>query len=447
MCATVAHGLFASSGRYFARSASKAEPVQVELQHVEGVYRAPTGLQIGTPGQRIPALFDTGSFDTLAFSRRCIADCEYQTDPGESFSPDKSESYDGVRSGDLKNKTLQAQTSTQLIELTFGQGSCVCLPAFDRVQVVGEQEQVTAEHSMILEGVWAEPSLGSILDLRVTAVVGLGKTADPDDKLAPARLAPSLLEKLDVDVFSMCYGPGEDAGYLLLNDPFVNPGAPHDGILEARVVGHEHWGVSVKGIEMGGEDIGCGDGCVAIVDSGTTLILLPPRMADRVLKQVEKLGVKSDCSNADLLPNLNFDIEGFSGTFRLSISPQAYMMRLQSQIPGEKVEDAIESALGSSALEQCMPMVAADDTMTEYGPMLILGHPAFTEYVVSFTPKPKPHHSILFQKAHQIPGTSCLDREAKGHAMVRTSDSAEFRRVRRSAIRLPPPGKSLHKKI
>jgi len=419
----------------------------VELQHVEGVYRAPTGLQIGTPGQRIPALFDTGSFDTLAFSRRCIADCEYQTDPGESFSPDNSESYDGVRTGALRNKTLQAKTSTQLIELTFGQGSCVCLPAFDRVQVVGEHQQVTAEHSMILEGVWAEPSLGSILDLRVTAVVGLGKTADPEDKLAPLRLAPSLLEKLEVEVFSMCYGPGEDPGYLLLNDPFVNRGEMQDGVLEAKVVGHEHWGVNVQGIEMGGEKIGCGDGCVAIVDSGTTLILLPPKMADRILRQVEELGVKGDCSNADLLPNLNFDIEGFNGTFQLSISPRAYMMRLQSEIPGEKVEETIESVFGSSALEQCMPMVGADDTMTEFGPMLILGHPAFTEYVVSFTPKPTPHHSIFFHKAHQVPGTSCLDRDAKGHAMVRTPGSAEFRRVRRSAIRLPPPGNSLHRKI
>merc|ERR1712060_840320 len=98
----------------------------------------------------------------------------------------------------------------------------------------------------------------------------------------------------------------------------------------ADVVGKHHWVTRMENVTFVGDgvnegvEIPCsnGQGCAAIVDSGTSLIAAPGIALEQLSAQIPPIA--EDCSNLHELPTLHFVVGGN----RLSLPPQAYVMRV-----------------------------------------------------------------------------------------------------------------------
>merc|ERR1719159_2062133 len=97
----------------------------------------------------------------------------------------------------------------------------------------------------------------------------------------------------------------------------------------------------------------CGkEGCQAVVDTGSSMLMAPPNM----VAQIEKaLDVKEDCSNFDQLPTLGFTFQG--QTFNL------------------KPEDYIDSQINpdTGSMGCWLGLLPVPDTGK--GPLVVLGYP------------------------------------------------------------------------
>eukprot|EP00451_Oxyrrhis_marina_P001376 CAMPEP_0204271838 /NCGR_PEP_ID=MMETSP0468-20130131/21235_1 /ASSEMBLY_ACC=CAM_ASM_000383 /TAXON_ID=2969 /ORGANISM="Oxyrrhis marina" /LENGTH=450 /DNA_ID=CAMNT_0051247595 /DNA_START=71 /DNA_END=1423 /DNA_ORIENTATION=- len=370
--------------------AADGAAVEIELESIGEMYRASRALSVGSPAQHLPCIFDTGSFDVLTFSQRCLGDCNYQSDPEESYNPEKSTSFDGFSTVKLQQ---DGDIRDHLLMMSFGQGDCAVLPAHEQVQVEGSGGTLKVGSMPIMEGVWAQDSFRTLMDSHVTAVVGLGKSRKAGAESDPTD-GPTLLEELKVDTFSMCYGLNEAPGYLLLNDPAFQGGASPAEAVEANVIGNVHWGVGLTGIKMGDKTVGCdGNRCAAIVDSGTSVLMLPRATVLAIMQEVEKHKIGQHCEGVEALPNLEFAIDGPSGAQLLSLPPSVYMVHMEGEVPTNEVGESILQMARQPAtthVSACLPTVMPSDRDTDFGPLAILGLPMFQQYIVSFHPEPNP---------------------------------------------------------
>lgn len=72
----------------------------------------------------------------------------------------------------------------------------------------------------------------------------------------------------------------------------------------------------------------CGQGtfnCIALIDSCTSLIGLPGSVYDALYKQTPIGSIRSDCSNLDAMPTLEFTL---SSGQKLSLGPESYVMTI-----------------------------------------------------------------------------------------------------------------------
>jgi hypothetical protein len=127
-----------------------------------------------------------------------------------------------------------------------------------------------------------------------------------------------------------------------------------DGEIQYQPISDEgYWQVKMDDFAIAGEASGiCGkDGCQAVVDTGSSMLMAPPPMVEALEK---KLNVHENCSNYDSLPTLGFTFQG--KTF--SLTP----------------DDYIDSQRTEQGTTGCwLGLLPVPDTGK--GPLVVLGYP------------------------------------------------------------------------
>lgn len=360
-------------------------------------------------GQTMKAVFDTGSWGLLVFARRCDS-CG---DPEHTYESSRSSTY---------------HPGNAEMEQTYDDGSTFSVEAFDRFEL----GPYTAENQSFWEVYKA--SMPVLNGSAFKAIVGVGPPSTAREiaikdawnlEREPARYwmhgrAPpeplrksaykaivdagraaaklSLAESLGVKAFSVCLGrEARSPGVMTWSDTLHlrHPKAFHHipmagGLLwKVRIEGarlHPLPGSPARTLSGRALDVGCAEGCGAIVDSGTSLLSLPSSHIERIRRAL--LGNRSsfDCSRLGELPDLAFAIGGRE--YRLP--PDAYV----GEIVGEPLEMA-PSRLASRGperrlrhtppKERCGLLLTGLNERTELGPTWILGMPFFREYYTTFS--------------------------------------------------------------
>jgi len=78
-------------------------------------------------------------------------------------------------------------------------------------------------------------------------------------------------------------------------------------IMKHNVIEQTYWNLKLDSMTQDGKDTVDSTGFRAAIDSGTSLIMGPQDLVDKV---VEGITVNQDCSGVDELPDITFTIDG-----------------------------------------------------------------------------------------------------------------------------------------
>jgi hypothetical protein len=307
-------------------------------------------------GQELTGIFDTGSFELLVRSSRC-GHCVHPTPP---YDRKKSATYG-------ENGTVTKHV--------FGSGPCVSVMGYETVSVGPDMHskgqafwEITDHRIQVLD------------TAKFAAIVGIGPN------FAYGNTEKTLLMSYGVDEFSICLQkPSGAVGFLTwgpTDDSELGPG----DMVSAKVVGKHHWVTHLRNVTFAGSKAngpcGPGEGCAAIIDSGTSLIAAPGIALMQLGEQIPPIA--EDCSNLHELPVLEFDIDGH----KFELPPQAYVMRVTgATLEADNIWDILFFKPKMRKLDMCMPAFMQMDMMSQFGPVWILGMPFFRYYHTTFDRK------------------------------------------------------------
>merc|ERR1719201_2605625 len=211
--------------------------------------------------------------------------------------------------------------------------------------------------------VWEKASFNGIL--------GLGwKNED--------RNQTTVLESLGVTQFAFCLGDWRQDGVLHLGTML-----PEHPMVFAPVIGENHWGVALSDVTSSRPGIVVpplceGSPCGALIDSGTTQVLLPPEHVATVRLMIGP--IHPHCENWDELPDLVFKLGGHD----MRLTKESYAKRIDlggipRVIPGPEL-----TYEKSETKSFCWLSLGSAEMMSDHGPVWILGMPFFREHAVAF---------------------------------------------------------------
>lgn len=313
-------------------------PVQLKLANHWGVqYVAP--VSIG--GQTLQAVYDTGSFEVMAVSSQC-ASCKT-----------KMARYDNRSSATFWAGDYPAENHI------FAGGEITARQDFETVRIGSPLKVEKMAFWQVLDTdmkVWTQDKAS------FSAIVGLGHS--PVVPMAHDDAQDSLLHRANSQSFSLCLERGPaNPGWLTIN-PSVDTSSAN--FRAVPVIGKTHWAVQLTGASFEQSAMHCTgpDSCVAIVDSGTSMIGVPPFAIGMVRGIANK--VKFDCSNLRELPDLSLELAG--QTFVMP--PSAYVIRLAGT---DEFPDG-----------RCVPAFMDFDLSTDNGAVWILGMPFLRHFYTVF---------------------------------------------------------------
>ena len=247
-------------------------------------------IEVGSPGQRMQAIPDTGSFELVIPSTECGSGCN------------------GHPLFDSTNSTSFEYRGTKQT-IHYGQGDVGTEVDYDTVHLGGMSVQQQSLLKMSYNGL-ENYDLASY-----DAVMGLGLS----EQARPGDADLSLLASLSEKVFGICLGQADgEAGRLDLGGGL--PGVEWMPELSCtKATGH--WGLTLGSVKLG--DVQLGGKMSAIVDSGTSLFAMPTETYEQALDAIGE--VNEDCSNVAELPPLTLHVDN-DHTF--TIPPELYVGRV-----------------------------------------------------------------------------------------------------------------------
>lgn len=307
--------------------------------------------EIKVGNQTIKGILDTGSFDLVVTSNRCWACLSTH-----KYNPDLSQSF------------IQGNGKVHASE--YGSGVLIDTLAYEKVEM-GDGRFVAEKLPFYMVFGHVMPIM---LGADFAAVIGMGrdgasqKTNNSTEASLPEALKP------DTRQFSHCLGrePGSPGWWIW--DDVIPPNA-----VSLRVKAELFWATDMHSTKLStGLDLGCGAGCAALLDSGTSLLTAPPSVVEMIDNELEKLD--ADCNNFDTLPDLEFTLDGKD--FRLP--PEIYI----GFVVGE-IDSSIKDLMSPPPKEmKCRALIMKVDMMSQFGPGWILGMPFFKEYYTTFSSSP-----------------------------------------------------------
>lgn len=360
-------------------------------------------------GQQFRAIVDTGSWELLVFGVNC------------STCGSRQYLYDGSKSPDYLNSGFQGAHN-------FGSGSTFDVEVADKVQigalhiprqvfwevVSAEMPILTLNSFQVILGVgppasivdYAEKEADDIHQqmkkLRKKHSKVTAKAEDVvdhyDQKVTHAKNTSSVIENLRVENMAICLNKESGShGYFIWNDRRVLD--MPDKFTEVNVTGDVYWSLNLTNVKFDavpngegtkkkkakGVDIGCGnETCSAVIDTGTSLITAPTKMAEKVFEVVhEWLEAGGSCDDLSGLPDLEFRMNGKP----FSLPPEAYVGTLQGE-PHEDLKGFMPHLYQKKGslikLGACQPLLMTMDAESQHGPMWVLGLPLFRKYYTNF---------------------------------------------------------------
>jgi hypothetical protein len=259
-------------------------------------------IKLGTPAQDFQVVFDTGSSNLWVPSSQC-------SDPActdhDQYNHDQSSTY-------VKNGTS--------IEIAYGTGSMKGFISQDTLQIAG----LTLENVMFGEATHMAAFFNST---PADGILGLAYS-NPEidvDGVPPVFNMMEASGKLNHDVFSVYLGDGDGADSSQILFGGIDDSLYTGKLQYVEVVEELYYVVVISSIKADDNKVGgCeGTGCVAIVDTGTSLIAGPAQYINEILKYAN---VSADCSNVDSLPDVHFDMSGYD----LVLTPKQYVLKFST---------------------------------------------------------------------------------------------------------------------
>lgn len=358
-------------------------------------------MQIG--GQTIKGIFDTGSFDLVVFPETCdTCGVAGKYNPTKSRTAaqgilSSSQSYGSGDTSSVEAFDLVNIAELDAVNQTFWTVEYASMPllgsaAFNAIVGVGPPETPASD-------AWgfAKTDIDEILEglERGTHVAPSLITQVSDSVMVASEVStfPALLDNMGMKQFSICIGAAAGSpGYVVWNDDIVQ--REPEKFSTMPVVGHHTWSVQVHNAELsnphdgGAVELGCADGCSALIDSGTSLLAVPKLVYRQLETVVTKL--KPDCSNINELPDLVF----MMGNLRINLPPSSYVAELTGSVPTHlqsfvRVRNRVNTHTGARgpytwAEPKCQLFVMELKSESQFGSSWILGLPIFRKYYAAF---------------------------------------------------------------
>jgi hypothetical protein len=265
-------------------------PLKLTLANHKGItYTAP----VVVGGQELQAIYDTGSFEVMTISEQCSA-CKFHATL-HAYDNSSSKTF---RKGDHDVKNHH-----------FAGGFAKARLDYETVSVGRKDSTVSVKNMAFWQVLDTDMKVFSTGKANFTAIVGMGHRSK-----RPESDSESLVERTDIQKISICLMPGlANPGYITFNPvhDLANP-----AFRQLSVIGEDHWAVNLDQAttDLNGTPLhscwvyGGQQSCVAIIDSGTSLIGVPPNAVIMIQTLIKR--IKYDCSNLDELPDLLFVLDG-----------------------------------------------------------------------------------------------------------------------------------------
>lgn len=358
--------------------------------------------------QTLTGIIDTGSFELVVFSKECHScgkAAKYDTKLSQTYNMGKLTNRQTYGSGDTFSREATDLVSIgaghsvnqTFWEVTRAQMPLLASAEFQAIIGVGPPETPLAD-------AWSSTSsvvqvIRRYLASGILPPNATSKRVNSSTEVATEMShALPMLHTMGVSKFSVCLGPhpGTD-GYFIWNDTSV---AEQPSIFtRIPVIGRHTWTLNLTGVWL--EEplgmsratteqlllleeprsprtlLGCEGGCGAVVDSGTSMLVVPSSAVEALSLAVQRMD--KDCSNLHELPDLVFD---FDGT-RVSLPPDAYVAEVMGEVPSYLQGFARLRRLKKEGAH-CELLVMESSSDTNHGPLWILGMPFFRNYYTSF---------------------------------------------------------------
>lgn len=387
------------NGWMWGDGAGKEQPFRQTLVN-RGDAQYLTSLNIG--GQDVEGILDTGSFDLVVFP----ATCDTCGHAGKYNSANSRTFFTG------------GLTSTQ----TYGSGTAEAKEAFDLVKV--------GQYAAVNQSFWHvnKAAMPLLFQAEFQAIIGVGPPETPaadawayalkdiNDVLAvleagrrPAAqqvkmagdsikvankvvVNPPLLQSFQTDVFSICIGAHSgDNGYFVWKDDA--PFKKKDVFTRVPVIGQHTWSVRLHSPRLKQNasgflkttpanglidiDLSSGnDDYTALVDSGTSLLAVPPHVYAELDKFAKSLD--EDCSNLEEFPDLVFHL----GDMEVVLPPTSYISKVTGSMASSY--SSFVRIRRNPERPTCMLLAMEIGSTTEFGAAWVLGVPFLRQYYSSF---------------------------------------------------------------
>lgn len=248
-------------------------------------------IEIGSPSQEIPVIFDTGSGNIWINSKKCNSKyCKKQ----KSYDSEKSDTYQEI--GDL-------------LEVTFGTGKLTGELSKEKIGIgntkVDDQpfiEITNQEGDVFNQGTFS-------------GILGLGYPVLSFDGNIPFFDNLINKRKLDKNIMSFYFGNDDDIsddhlnedGEVLFGD--INPDKFNGNVNYYPVIDKYYWTIKLKDVLVNGKSINVCDkeeGCKAFIDTGSSRFTLPSKDFDTLMSLI---GVDENCNGYDNAPTISYIFE------------------------------------------------------------------------------------------------------------------------------------------
>jgi hypothetical protein len=296
--------------------------------------------------------------------------------------------------------------------ITYGSGTVVTKLGADHIEFEASDGAKSIAKQKVLVKLVVNTDLALFQYFNFTTIFGIGPGPflDKDDTARSSRP----LYALGINRFTYCLDRDLNRGGLITwND------ADHShetGWKKVPVIGRSFWATGIFGFHLEGVPAsnGCSTGCSGIIDTGSTLMIVPKAVATVISKAISE-GQISDCSDLTKFPVLKFTL-GMKGSWKYQLhefhlGPESYLtdagiqgadlaykrvgkshfpllpMRRHDWLSWKLERKGLNgTSLVESQLHMCA--LALDTQPCEQngpdGPEMILGMPLFHAYKVQF---------------------------------------------------------------